>query len=66
MAYAGPPALPTPSETPAPQASAPQPTPVQPVQLPVPPNQPVPTQPIQHMPQLNWSHFQTRIFRKTR
>ena len=42
---------------PAPQAPAPQPPPVHPVQLPVPPNQLVPAQPIQHMAQLNWSHF---------
>ena len=27
------------------------------MQLPVAPDQPVPTQPIQHIPQLNWSHF---------
>ena len=54
MADAGPPAPPSPSVPPAPQAPALQPTPVQP---PVPPNQPIPTQPIQHMPQLNWSHF---------
>ena len=51
MADVGLPVLPTP---PAPQA--PQP-PIHPVQLPVAPDQPVPLQPIQHMSQLNWSHF---------
>ena len=57
MADTGPPALPVPPAPQAPQAlQAPQTT-VQPVQLPVPLNQPIPTQPIQHMPQLNWSHF---------
>ena len=35
---------------------APQP-PAQPVQLPILPYQHVPSQPIQHMLQLNWSHF---------
>ena len=44
MADAG---LPAPQAPPVPQA--PQP--------PLFPNQPDPTQPIQHMPQLNWSHF---------
>ena len=33
------------------------PAPQQRVQPTVPPNQPIPAQPIQHMPQLNWSHF---------
>ena len=46
-------ALPAP---PAPQAlQAPQ-QPLQPIQLPV-LNQPIPTQKMQHIPQLNWSHF---------
>ena len=53
MTDAGPPAPPPPPVVPAPQAPAPQ----QPVQPPVPPNQPIPAQSIQHMPQLNWSHF---------
>ena len=57
MADAGLPALPAPPVPPAPQAPAPQAPPVHAVQLPVTPNQPVSIQPIQHMPQLNWSHF---------
>ena len=57
MTDAGLPALPAPPTPPAPQAPAPQPPPVQPVQLPAPPNQHILTQPIQHMPQVNWSHF---------
>ena len=31
--------------------------PIQPIKLPIAPDQPVPAQPIQHMPHLNWSHF---------
>ena len=54
MADAGPPAMPAPPALAALQAPAAQPSPVQPPGL---PNQPIPTQPIQHMPQLNWSHF---------
>ena len=48
MADEGLPALPIPpalQAPPVPQASQP------------PPDQPVPTQLMQHMPQLNWSHF---------
>ena len=60
MADAGPQTPPTPPEL---QALAPQP-PVQAVQPPVLPNQHVPTQPIQHMPQLNWSHFKPEFARK--
>ena len=42
--------LPAPPAPQVPQAlPAPQPA--------ILPNQPVPTRPIQHMPQLNWSHF---------
>ena len=48
MADAGLPAPPAPQAAQALQ---------QPVQLPVAPDEPVPAQPIQHMPQLNWSHF---------
>ena len=62
MADAG---LSAPPAPPAPQAPAPQP-PAQPVQQPVPSNQPVPTQAIQHMPQLNWSHFKPKFTGKTR
>ena len=50
MANAG---LPAPPAPPAPQVPAPQ----LPAQPQVPPNQPIPTLPIQHMSQLNWSHF---------
>ena len=55
MADAG---LLTPPASPIPQAlQAPQP-PLQPVQLPIPPDQFIPAQSIQHILQLNWSHFQ--------
>ena len=64
MADAGPPVLPAPPAVPAPQApQAPQ-QPVQPVQPHVASDQPVPTQPIQHMPQLNWSHFKPEYLGK--
>ena len=47
-----------------PQALQP-PIPQQPAQLPVPPDQPVHSKPIQHMPQLNWSHFKSEFSRKS-
>ena len=43
--------LPAPPVPPAPQAPAPQPLPIQPIQLPVTLNQHIPTQPIQNVPQ---------------
>ena len=61
MADAG---LPAPPVPPAAQVPAPQLPPVQPVKLPVPPNQPVPTQQIQHMLQVNWSHFKPELVGK--
>ena len=57
MADAGPPALTAPPVPPTLHAPAPLPPSMQPVQLPVPPNQPIPAQPIQHMPHLYQSHF---------
>ena len=54
MADAGPPAPLVPPALQAPEQ------PLQPIQLPV-PNQSVPTQQIQHIPQLNWSHFKTEF-----
>ena len=54
MADAG---LPAPPAPPSEQVPAPQPSPVQPVQLPVLSYWPIPPQPIKHMPQLNWLHF---------
>ena len=66
MEDAGPPALPLSPADPAPQdPQAPQQL-VQPVQLPIDTNQPVPTQPIQHVPQLNWSHFKPEFLGKLR
>ena len=58
MADAGLSALPAPQAPQTPQA--PQP----PAQLQVPNNQPVPIQPIQHMLQLNWSHFKPEFTEK--
>ena len=59
MADPGLPVQPAPPASQVPQVpqvpQAPQ-QPVQPVQLPV-PNQPIPSQQIQHILQLNWSHF---------
>ena len=53
MADAGLPVLPA---HPAPQAPQALHAPQQPVQQPI-PDQPIPTKQIQHIPQVNWSHF---------
>ena len=61
MADAGLPDLPVPPGPQTPQVpQAPQP----PVQLSVPLDKPILTQPVQHMPQLNWSHFKHKFARK--
>ena len=54
MADAG---LPLPLDQPAPHALQAPKQPLQPVQLSIAPDQLVPAQQIQHIPQLNWSHF---------
>ena len=56
MAEAGPPVSPF-------QPQAPQ-QPQQPVQPPIPPDQPVLEQQIQHIMQLNWSHFKPQFVGK--
>ena len=53
--------LPAPQTSPAPQV----PQGLQAPQPPICPNQPYPKQPIQHMPQLNWSHFKPEFTRKS-
>ena len=57
MADAGLSVLPAPQAPPVAQIPEALQSPQPPVQLPVLPNQPDPTQPIQHIPQLNRSHF---------